>query len=546
MAAVLRKLESTVRQVATGARFLRSTGLLGTLGLGGWKEMIRAARKSPGPDGIYRIHARNSPRKVAVVTRERSLDFSEMDREIDLLAAGLRARGVGRGAAVGLALENRAEFLVAQAACQRIGAAAVSISWRSTVDEIAFLLSDSDARAVFCELDLVDRVGPATERLGRPIDRVAVGGAAAGFLRWEEYLARAPDRRTGERGGSVVIYTSGTTGRPKGAVRKFGKASMDAVLGFIAETPFAHDERHLVVCPLYHSAAFGFASMTLLVGGTLVIERGFDAGGFVDVVARRRVTSVVLVPTMLHRVMELPAERFSGRPLSTLRAIYSAAAPLPPALAPEALRRIGPVLYNFYGATETGLVTLAKPADLGARPDTVGRALPGNDIRLWDDDGREVPTGEVGELWVKNPTLIAGYHGDDAATGESMKDGYFSVGDLARRDHEGRYFIVGRKRDMIISGGVNVYPREVEIAIEGHPDVVEAAVVGADDAEWGERVRAFVVARPGAACDAASILAHCRTLLSGPKVPREVVFLPELPKNPTGKVLKRELREWKG
>ncbi len=508
--------------------------------------MIRAAQKNPGPDGIYRIHAKNTPNKVAVVSGGRRLTFAEVDRDIDRLAAGLRARGIGRGAAVALALENRSEFLIAQAACHRVGAAAVSVSWRSTSDEIAYVLADSGARAIFFEADLADRVGAAKERLGRTIDCVAVGDDPAGFLRWEEYLARTPERFAGERGGSVVIYTSGTTGRPKGAVRKFGKASMDAVLGFIAETPFAHDERHLVVCPLYHSAAFAFASMTLLVGGTILIERAFDAKKFVDVVAREGVTSVVLVPTMLHRVMELTREDFSQTTLRSLRAIYSAAAPLPPTLASEALRRIGPVLFNFYGATETGLVTLAKPADLAARPDTVGRALPGNHIRLLGDDGREVPTDAVGELWVKNPTLIAGYHGNDEATGESMQDGYFSVGDLARRDFEGRYFIVGRKRDMIISGGVNIYPREVEIAIESHPAVSETAVVGVDDAEWGERVRAFVVAKAGAECDAQSILAHCRTLLSGPKVPREVVFLPELPKNPTGKVLKRELREWKG
>jgi fatty-acyl-CoA synthase len=202
----------------------------------------------------------------------------------------------------------------------------------------------------------------------------------------------------------------------------------------------------------------------------------------------------------------------------------------------------GDVLFNCYGATETALVTMAKPEDLRAAPGTIGKVLPGNEVRLLDDAGREVGVGEVGELYARNKMLVAGYHNDDESTRSSMRDGFFSVGDLARKDRDGRYFIEGRKRDMIISGGVNVYPAEVEAALEANPEVAEVAVVGVDDREWGERVKAFVVRKKGSSLDEGALKLWCRERLAGPKVPREFAFLDVLPRNPTGKVLKRELR----
>ena len=204
----------------------------------------------------------------------------------------------------------------------------------------------------------------------------------------------------------------------------------------------------------------------------------------------------------------------------------------------------GDVLFNFFGATETGLVTLAKPADLRAAPGTIGKIVAGNEIRLLDDAGKEVKAGQVGELYVKNKFLVAGYHKDEGATQDSMKDGFFSVGDLARCDRDGRYFIEGRKRDMVISGGVNVYPAEVEGVLEQHPEIAEVAVVGVPDQEWGERVRAFVAKKTGSTLDEAALKLWTRERLAGPKVPRDFVFLESLPRNPTGKVLKRELRTY--
>jgi fatty-acyl-CoA synthase len=221
----------------------------------------------------------------------------------------------------------------------------------------------------------------------------------------------------------------------------------------------------------------------------------------------------------------------------------SAAAPLTTEAARRFMERFGPVLWNFYGATETGLVTLAGPRDHLTRPGTVGRALRGNEIRLCDDRGDDVPEGEVGELYARNSMLISGYHGDEEATRSSQRDGFFSVGDLGRRDADGYYYLESRKHDMVISGGVNIYPREIEDLLHTHPAILDAAVIGVPDPEWGETLRAFVVLRDGQALSEQEVVAYCREGLADFKRPRKVTFLPELPRNPTGKVLKRELRE---
>jgi fatty-acyl-CoA synthase len=412
-----------------------------------------------------------------------------------------------------------------------------------------YLATHCGAKAIVFQADLWPVVEQAKKSLSTIAAHnfIAVGGDVPGCSRYEEdFLAQPgvvvePEKGV-EEDAAVVIYTSGTTGKPKGAVRKFPKETMHAALAFIAETPMRVDDVHLVTCPLYHSTAFGFLAMNGILGGTAVLMDEFKPEAFLDHVARYGVTTTAVVPTMLHRVMALAPAVLRSYDTRSLRAIFSGGAPLPGPLALEVMDHFGDVLFNFYGATETGLVTLGKPEDLRAAPGSIGKALPGNEIRLLDEAGREVGVGEVGELYVRNKMLVAGYHNDAESTRSSMRDGFFSVGDLARRDRDGRYFIEGRKRDMIISGGVNVYPAEVEAALEAHPEIAEVAVVGVEDPEWGERVRAFVVLRIGCSADEAALKLWCRERLGGPKVPRDYVFLDALPRNPTGKVLKRELR----
>jgi fatty-acyl-CoA synthase len=537
-------------RVRTGVRVGHQSGLVFSMTLPGVRAAVQALLSSSrNPSLIFSFHAKNSPDKPAIYWRDRMLTFHELDDRMNRAAMGMRRRGFGRGTSVVLMMRNRPEFLEAQAGAGRIGAAGVSVSWRSTPSELAYLAQHCGARALLFEADLWHTVEQAKKTLTgiSARDFVAVGGDAPGCDRYEEdFLGRPGVALEAEPGAdddaAVVIYTSGTTGKPKGAVRKFPKDATHAFMQFIAETPMRVDDVHLVTCPLYHSTAFGFLAMSGILGAAGVLMDEFKPEPFLEHVERYGVTSTAVVPTMLHRVMALGPDVLRRHDTRTLRAIYSGGAPLPGPLALEVMDHFGDVLFNFYGATEIGLVTLAKPEDLRAAPGTIGKMLPGNEIRLLGDDGREVAPGSVGELWARNKMLVAGYHNDDAATRASMRDGFFSVGDLVRRDRDGRYFIEGRKRDMIITGGVNVYPAEVEAVLESHADVSEVAVVGVDDPEWGERVRAFVVRRGASKLDEAELKTWCRERLAGPKVPREFVFLDALPRNPTGKVLKRELR----
>lgn len=537
-------------RVRSAVRVFRQSGMAWQVTPGAAIELLRGiATGKQNPALVYRVYGRSLADKVAVVDRGRETTFAELDRRIDRVAAGLVARGIGRRGRVVLMIKNRQEFIEVSAACARIGAGAVSISWRSTARELDYVLEHSGARALVVEEELLPVVDhtSVSKTVG---DNVFVIGASdetrARHHAYEELLHDAPGSRPDDTSvdedAALVVYTSGTTGSPKGAVRKFPKNAVAGALRFLAETPLRVDDVHLVTAPLYHSTAFGFLTLAQILGATAVIQEHFDPEAFLRLVERHRVTTTAVVPTMLQRLLDLPEEVRRRYDTRSLRVVFSGGAALPAPVAIAFMDVFGDILWNFYGATETGLVTLASPEDLRAAPGTIGRALPGNDIRLLDDARREVAPGQVGELFVKNDLLIAGYHGDDAATRESMFGGHFSVGDLARKDAAGRYFLEGRKRDMIISGGVNVYPAEVEGVLEQHPDVAEVAVVGLPDREWGERVVAFVVARDGRSLDEGAVRAWARERLSGAKVPREVVFLDQLPRNPTGKVLKRELR----
>jgi fatty-acyl-CoA synthase len=551
-------LRAVPERVRTSARLSQQTGMLWSISRPGAIELVRVlASGSQNPSLIYRVNARNTPSKPALVWRDRMTTWAELDERIDRLSGGLVRRGIGRKNSVIIMMRNRQEFVELGAAAARAGAAAVAISWRSTAKELAYLATHSGARGIVTEPELLSVVEQAKDELpAHFLENVFVVGSEAnttGPVRTTalDRLYEDPAPRNGKNGldpandedAAVVIYTSGTTGKPKGAVRKFPKDTMQAAFRFINETPMRVDDVHLVACPLYHSTAFGFMSLSMILGQTVVLMDEFKPEPFLELIERQAVTTTAVVPTMLHRVLDLPLATRNKYDARTLRAVFSGGAPLPAPLAVDFMDAYGDVLFNFYGATETGLVTLAKPADLRAAPGTIGKALPGNEIRLLGEDRREVKLGEVGELYVRNKMLVAGYHNDAAATEQSMIDGFFSVGDLARCDVSGNYFIEGRKRDMVISGGVNVYPAEVEGALEQHPGVAECAVIGVPDREWGERVRAFVVKKQGSSVDEGELKAFVRERLAGAKVPRDFVFIDALPRNPTGKVLKRELRD---
>ena len=541
------RLADVPQRIATVAKVAQTTGLMWGLTVPGARALAATLRAGArNPSQVYRVHAVNSPEKAAIKWRDQTITFGEFDRRVDAIAQSLARRGFGRGTSVLLMMRNRPEFLEAATGVARMGGAAVAVSWRSTASELVYLASHCAARAIVVEADLWPAVEEAKKQLPGVEVVFSVGGSIPGATPFEQLLdARGAfeEPEGAAEDASVVIYTSGTTGKPKGAVRKFPKEALPAVMRIIAETPMRTDDIHLAVCPLYHATAFAFVTFAHLLGATAVILDDFKPELFLQAVERYGVTQTALVPTMLHRVLGLGEETLAKHNTRSLRAIFSLGAPLPGPLAVEAMDHFGDILYNLYGATEIGLVTIAKPVDLRAAPGTIGQKIPGNEIRLLDDAGDEVRPGGVGELFARNKMLVAGYHKDAEATRSSMRDGFFSVGDLARVDRDGRYFIEGRKRDMVISGGVNVYPAEVEGVLEQHPGVSEVAVIGVEDPEWGERVRAFVVRKAGQAVDEGELKAWARERLAGPKVPRDFVFLDVLPRNPTGKVLKRELRQ---
>jgi len=545
------RIASVPDRIRVAAQVGNRSGLMWAVSVRGAMALVDTLTFAPkNPSQIYRLHAANTPDKIAIRFRDRTTTFAELDARMDKIASGLMTRGIGKRSSLVLMMKNRPEFIEVQCAASRIGAAAVSVSWRSTADELAYLVTHSGSKMICFEDELWPVVREAAKKVGLPLTMlIAVSGTVAETASYTDLLeaekTKLPEIDP-EVDGSVVIYTSGTTGKPKGAVRKFPKDALLQALRFINETPMRVDDVHLVTCPLYHSTAFGFVTLHHMLGAAIVIMDEFKPENFLRDIETYKVTSTATVPTMLHRVLALGPEILGKYDTSTLRAIYAGGAPLPGPLATETMDQFGDILFNFYGATETGLVTLGKPDDLRASPATIGRPVPGNDIRLLDEAGREVARGEVGELYVKSTLLVSGYHKDDVATNDSMKQGYFSVGDLARIDRDGRYFIEGRKRDMIISGGVNVYPAEVEGVLEEHPAVGEVAVIGVEDSEWGERVEAWVVLRETSKLTSeeaeAELKLWTRARLSGPKVPRTYVFTGALPRNPTGKVLKRELR----
>jgi len=542
-------------KVANGLGFatgvLDRTGLLAALSPRGVAAFARRARGiRPGPHAAVMLHAANKPEKIALVQGTRRVRYDELDHRTNQLSHALIELGVGPGDRVAMMLPNSIEYLVAQQAMARIGATAVQIGYRLKGPEIAYILENSAPQAVIVHREYLSQMDDARRSAGLlGDDAVIVTGAGEGAQlrgqRWEQVLAAQDGTnppRVGSRGGGVIIYTSGTTGKPKGANRDFRQVGLEAVADFMATMGMRHDDVHLVICPLYHSAAPAFAGMMMTLGATVVVCDHFDPEQILATIQRERVTSAFMVPTMLVRLTALDESVRRRYDTSSLRWICSGAAPLATDTARRFQEQFGYILWNFYGATETGMVTLAGPDDHAAHPGTVGRPLRGNEVRLLDEHGSDVAPGDVGEIYVRNSMLITGYHKNDEATDDARREGFFSVGDLARIDSDGFYYLESRKHDMVISGGVNIYPREIEDHLHTHPDILEVAVIGVPDSEWGESLKAFVVARQGARLSADDVIGHCREGLADYKCPRSVEFLDALPHNPTGKVLKRELR----
>jgi len=494
-------------------------------------------------------HASAEPHKAALISSGRSVDFETLNQRADQAANVFKNLGCKSHDRVAIMSFNSIEGFEISNGLRKVGLVGVPVNYRLRGSEVAYVLNDSGARVVVAGAELVDVVEGARGQATHNPRFIALGERTPpGWLSYRKLMDDEPDQpASGSEGGALgasMIYTSGTTGHPKGAWRPNG-VNIENVLQVISMFELSQSDVHLMCGPGYHSAVSFFAALHQVLSATIVIQPKFEAEDALDLIGRNRVTTVFLAPTLLQRLVDAQDRR--PRDVSSLRALILGAAPCPHELKVRAQAAFGPVLWEFYGATETGINTVLRPEDQLRKPGSCGLAVPGQEIRLVGADGKEAPDGEPGELMVRN-TWLAEYYQRPDATGKSLHDGFFSVGDIAYRDGDGYYYICDRRVDMIISGGVNIYPAEVEAVLHAHPAVMDVAVIGVPDDEWGESVKAVVQVRPGRSAGADELIAFAGERLAGYKKPRSVDFVDELARDAAGKLLKRKIREpyWAG
>jgi long-chain acyl-CoA synthetase len=508
------------------------------------------------PRGFWEA-ARAEPERVAVIDPAgRAWSAGEILSGANRLVHALRASGLTEGDPVATLSGNRAELLQTLLAVFQAGWQYVPINTHLTADEAAYILTDSGAQALIADEACASVAGVAAEAAEVPrTARLAVGDVP-GFVAMADALAEQPDTTPDHRvAGGFMQYTSGTTGRPKAVQRATITLDPETqVAGFAAnltryDIEVGGDAVHLVTSPMYHMSPLAFGYFSLHFEHTVVLMERWDAERALQLIDRYRVTDVAMVPTQLHRLMQLPEDVRSRYDVSSLRQVIHAAAPCPMDLKRRLFEWLGPVIYEFYGATEGG-GTLAKPNDWLAHPGTVGKPWPGADVKILDDDGNELPPRTVGTVYLKLMGEFA-YKGDPDKTASNRRGEYFTVGDMGELDDDGFLYLRDRKIDMIISGGVNVYPAEIEAVLLSHPAVGDAAVFGIPHDDWGEEVKATVEPAPGIAPSPAladELLAHCAATLARYKCPRSIDFVDAMPRDPNGKLYKRTLRDpyWVG
>jgi long-chain acyl-CoA synthetase len=496
------------------------------------------------------------PDRTAIVFNDARYSWREWNGRINQLAHALTALGLGRGDKVAVMLHNCHQILEVGQAAVKTGLVTVPLNYRLRGREIQYIIDNSDARALIVGEEFVPELQPILPELTGIVPGgfvlVGHGMAPTPFRDYEAFLApqsTADPTETAPPGINSMVYTSGTTGRPKGVYRPGGidPAVILAILqGFGLQMG---SEVHIVPAPLYHSAPALGAMLTIALGGTLVIMDKFDPEQFLALVERERVTSTFVVPTIVKRVLALPDDVKRRYDPSSLRSLIVGAAPFPIETKKAAVEYFGDCLYEYYGSTDAGLNTILPPSEQRARLASCGKPIGDSVIRILDDDGNELPTGEVGNIYITN-TLVKAmtYYKDPEKTRSAFRGDYMTVGDMGYLDADGYLYIVDRKTDMVISAGVNIYPAEIEEVLHEHPAVLDVAVIGVPNEEWGEELKAVVQLRPGVTATADDLIDFCRTRMADYKRPRSVDFVDEVLRNPSGKLLKREIRApyWEG
>jgi len=497
---------------------------------------------------IPRRWAAVTPGQAAVLDADRSLTYRELDQRSDRVAAAIASAGVARGARIGLLAKNSAEFFELWFGAVKAGCALAPFNWRSTEPELAALIRDCGPPLLFAGAEFAAAAGRAAAAGGLPVEVVDLGVAGAGLDRW---LARytgadVPVIPVHAEDIALVAYTSGTTGHPKGA--QLSQRAFAAWFEISALEPaetWSADDVALMVMPSFHLAGSWVSLPALYHGGTIAILPAFEPASFLAAVDRYQPTVTCLVPAAIGMLLDHPGA--SGRSFGSLRRVLYAGSPISPAVMRRAISSFGCDLTQFYGTSETYIITLLRPEqhDPGnpALLASCGAPVPLVDVRITGASGADLPAGEVGEVLVRSPMLFSAYLNQPEATAAVMSDGWYRTGDLGRRDEAGLVYLVDRLKDMIVTGGENVYSVEVEKALASCPGVAASAVIGGPDERWGERIVAYIVSRPGAEPAAEQILAHCRALIAGYKVPKEIRFTSELPMTSSGKVRKAELRQ---
>jgi fatty-acyl-CoA synthase len=494
---------------------------------------------------IPALNARRTPNRTAIIDDFGEITFKELDDAAHEIANGLSNMGIKGGDGVAILARNHRWFLIALYGAARAGARIILLNSEFSGPQIKEVAEREGAKLIIYDDEYYEAVSKADPPLGRlralgvNPDKDEPSGSTDDTL--EDLVARSSGKPAPKvtKHSSIIILTSGTTGTPKGANRST-PPTLAPIGGILSHVPFKSGEVTSLPAPMFHALGFLHATIAMMLGTTLVLRRRFKPAVVLEDIEKHKVTAVVVVPVMLSRILD-GLDAMERKPdLSSLRIVFVSGSQLGAELATRALKDLGPVIYNLYGSTEIAFATIARPKDLSINPATVGPVVKGVKVKILDDNGNELPQGEVGRIFVGNFFPFEGYTGGGH---KQIIDGLMSSGDVGYFDEHGLLYVSGRDDEMIVSGGENVFPAEVEDLISGHPEVVEATALGVEDKEWGHRLRAFVVKTDGASIGEDDIKTYVRDHLARYKVPREVVFLDELPRNPTGKILKRELRE---